>query len=306
MDMVATDCGLLNEDQIDSMAEAGFLAVDHITVEPDVKAIRAICERLMTTRAGFKEGALFDALGAAENEPPRFTQIINPHNYAPELRETEFFRNAQTAARQVLGPNARFATDLLLVKPPRTGGATPWHQDEAFRDPAYDRHDVSFWLPLQAVDQVNGCMSFLPGSNHGPVLEHRLLGGDARVHALECCGDFEPAQAIACPLPMGGATLHGGRTLHYAGPNRSDAPRFAYVVIFDTPPTPATEMRTFAWQSAWKTDRIERARQWRRRGGFMLEIWRGLRKVGMNPKRLMIYARRFLLRNRTRPAPSTP
>ena len=283
------------------MHAAGFLALDRMTSEADVWRIRTVAEGLVASRAGFREGALFDALGADDHEPPRFTQIINPHNYARELKETDFIRHAHAMARQLLGPNAQFATDLLLVKPPRTGGATPWHQDEAFRDPAYDRHDVSFWLPLQAVDETNGCMGFLAGSHHGPVLEHRLLNGDSRVHALECCGDFDPALATNCPLPVGGATLHQGRTLHYAGPNLSDQPRYAYVVIFDVPPTPVAEPRSFPWQDGWNTSRQERAKNWRRSGGFAVEIWRGLRKVGLrDPRRLAIYARRFVARGRRR------
>lgn len=291
----------LSDSQLELMHAAGFLALDQITSEADVGRIRKVAETLIASQAGFREGALFDALGAGDHEPPRFTQIINPHNYARELKETEFIRHAHAMAKQLLGPNARFATDLLLSKPPHTGGATPWHQDEAFRDPAYDRHDISFWLPLQAVDETNGCMGFLAGSHHGPVLEHCLLNGDSKVHALECCGDFDRSMVTNCPLPVGGATLHQGRTLHHAGPNLSDAPRYAYVVIFDVPPTPVAEPRSFAWQAGWNTSRQERAEKWRRQGGFAVEIWRGLRRVGIrDPRRLLIYARRFLGRSRRR------
>jgi hypothetical protein len=33
------------------------------------------------------------------------------------------------------------------------GAATPWHQDEAFRDPAYDYAEITIWMPLQAVER---------------------------------------------------------------------------------------------------------------------------------------------------------
>lgn len=291
------------------MDRDGFLAIDRATSMPDAVRIRAIAERLVAARAGYREGALFDALGAADGDMPRFTQIINPHNYARELRDTEFARNALAMAQAILGPEARFSTDLLLVKPPRTGGATPWHQDEAFRDPAYDRHDVSIWLALQPVDETNGCMSFVAGSHRGPVLEHGLLGGDSRVHALECRGEFDEAGAVCCPLPMGGATLHQGRTLHQAGPNRSAAPRYAYVMIFDIPPTRVIGGRSFPWQDGWRTDRLARSKSWRLRGGFAVEVWRGVRKVGFRrPGLLLLSAGRLarklmrrLDRNRQRP-----
>jgi hypothetical protein len=302
MDAIESDTRSLDAGQLNFMRTEGFLSVTRITSVADVGFIRSIAQRLIAERAGFAEGALFDALGAPEGAAPRFTQIINPHNYARELLKSEFLRNAQAIARQILGPDAKFATDLLLIKPAKTGGATPWHQDEAFRDPAYDRHDLSFWLPLHPVDQRNSCMEFIGGTHEREVLEHRLLNGDPKVHALECCGAFDPAEAVPCPLPVGGATLHTGRTLHYAGPNLSDAPRYAYVVIFDIPPTPHPKPRSFPWQAGWQTDRLEREANWRRRGGFAVEIWRGLRKAGMQPQRLAVYARRFLRRGR----PETP
>lgn len=283
--------------QLDSWNQSGFLSLRHVTSAKDIANLRRTCERLIEEKAGFKEGAMFDALGGSINEPPRFTQVINPHNYARELKQSEFIRNAHVMAKQLLGPNARFATDLLLIKPPHTGGATPWHQDEAFRDPNYDRHDISFWLPLQPVDEVNGCMHFIPGSHLGPILEHRLLNNDPKVHALECCGDFDPDDAVPCPLPVGGATLHNGRTLHYATPNRSAAPRFAYVVIFDIPPTPAKEVRTFPWRDNWRTERQEREANWRRSGGMVVEAWRRLSQMNMRDyRRVVIYAKRFLSR----------
>ena len=298
MDTLETDVISLDADQLDFWESSGFLSVERMTSREDVAFLRSIAQRLIEEKAGFKEGALFDALGAPEGAAPRFTQIINPHNYARELLKSDFIRNAEAMAKQILGPDAKFATDLLLIKPAKTGGATPWHQDEAFRDPAYDRHDISFWLPLHPVDQTNSCMEFIVGTHKKDVLEHRLLNGDPKVHALECCGQFDPAAAVPCPLPVGGATLHNGRTLHYTGPNLSNAPRYAYVVIFDIAPTPHPKPRAFPWQAGWQTERQKREEEWRRNGGFVVEIWRGLRKAGFSRKRLATYARRYLQRGK--------
>ena len=45
--------------------------------------------------------------------------------------------------------------------------------------------------------------------------------------------DLPPgAEPIACPLPLGSATIHTERTLHYTGPNHSSAARYAWVVQF--------------------------------------------------------------------------
>lgn len=62
-------------------------------------------------------------------------------------------------------------------------------------------------------------------------MRHRPIGGDPRVHGLEI-PDFEPPFAQACPLSLGGATLHHARTMHYSAPNLSGANRRAYILVF--------------------------------------------------------------------------
>jgi ectoine hydroxylase-related dioxygenase (phytanoyl-CoA dioxygenase family) len=159
------------------------------------------------------------------------------------------------------------------------GAATPWHQDEAFQDPANEYHELSFWLALQPTDRSNSCMEFIPQSHHRPVLPHWFPGDDPRVHALECVSGFDPAEAVPCALPAGGCTIHTQRTLHYAGPNASANPRLAYVLIFDLVPTPATEARVFPWREAHRTARAQREQAWRRRGGILVHLWRQRSRV---------------------------
>ena len=129
---------------------------------------------------------------------------------------------ARGMAEQILGGAVRFKADISLMKPARIGEATPWHQDEAFQDPAFDYEEVSFWLALQPVNEANSCMAYLPGSHKGPVLPHGFPGNDPRIHALECISGFDPRDAVECPLPAGGCVIHNGRTVHGAGPNLSD------------------------------------------------------------------------------------
>jgi ectoine hydroxylase-related dioxygenase (phytanoyl-CoA dioxygenase family) len=160
------------------------------------------------------------------------------------------------------------------MKPARIGETTPWHQDEAFQDPAFTYNEVSFWLALQPTDETNSCMAYIPGSHRGEVLPHGFPGGDARVHALECQDGFDPADAVPCPLPAGGCVIHTQRALHGAGPNRSDRDRLAYVLVFDRLPVPATEPRSFPWRAQQRTARAQRELVWRRQGGLLVHLWR--------------------------------
>ena len=49
-----------------------------------------------------------------------------------------------------------------------------------------------------------------------------------------------PEDVVACPLQLGGATIHLPKTLHYASPNRSDERRLAWVVHFGVRAFPPT------------------------------------------------------------------
>ena len=54
--------------------------------------------------------------------------------------------------------------------------------------------------------------------------------------------------AVACPLPPGGATVHTSRTMHDAGPNRTDEPRRALIMAFACEAVPLDVPREFPWQ----------------------------------------------------------
>ena len=145
---------------------------------PEVEAIRQTLQALHDQNVGYEEGAQFDAIGTdAGDQPRRFPQILRPRNYAPQLAKTKFHALANEMAREILGPQAKFSSDISFMKPALIGAATPWHRDEAFHDPEFDRREVSFWLALQSTDQSNSCMEFMPGSHHGPVLRHDRSGG---------------------------------------------------------------------------------------------------------------------------------
>jgi Phytanoyl-CoA dioxygenase (PhyH) len=265
----------LDHDALSTFRRDGFIAFDSQIPAAEIAAIRSTLMGLHENGTGFKEGALFDAIGVDDGtEARRFPQILHPRAFAPALLETQFYRTAHAIARQMLGEHVRFKADISLLKPAWIGAATPWHQDEAFQDPSREHHELSFWLALQPTQRSNSCMEFIPGSHLRPVLPHWFPGGDPRVHALECIEGFDPADAVPCELPAGGCTIHTGRTLHYAGPNISDRPRLAYVLIFDLLPTPATEPREFPWREAHRTARAEREAAWRRRGGLLVHLWR--------------------------------
>jgi ectoine hydroxylase-related dioxygenase (phytanoyl-CoA dioxygenase family) len=274
----------LTRDALASFERDGYAVINELIAPEEVDRLRGILMNLHEKKIGFKEGALFDAAGTdEEGKEPVFPQITNARMYAPELEKSEYFKAGLRIAQAVLGPNAQLKADITFLKPPFIGSDTPWHQDEAFGNPLYDYEQLSIWLALTAANASNSCMSFIPGSHLLEVLEHQPLGGDPRIHALECIGKFDASTAIECPLEAGSCTLHGGRTLHYAGPNHSAQGRLAYVIIFDTPPVLRKTAREFSWsKDRQKTVRAQREQQWRQDHGVLVYLWRKRKQLRLS------------------------
>jgi ectoine hydroxylase-related dioxygenase (phytanoyl-CoA dioxygenase family) len=265
----------ISNDLLTAFKRDSFVVINRLVAPAEVTSLHAILMDLYQRRVGFKEGAMFDATGSNEGADERFLQILQPRWLAPKLAKSAYHTVGLAVAKQILGESARLRDDILFLKPPHVGGPTPWHQDIAYCDPSYDHDQITIWLALTPADATNSCMSFMPGSNEWPILSHRPLGDDPKVHALECCDDFDPNSAIECPLAPGDCTIHGLRTLHYAGANTSDRYRLAYALIFDTKPVLRKEPYYYPWkQYRLMTARAQREQRWRRRGGFVIHAWR--------------------------------
>jgi ectoine hydroxylase-related dioxygenase (phytanoyl-CoA dioxygenase family) len=247
--------------QIDFYHANGFLALDAITTQEEVAWMREIYDRLFESRAGREEGNQFDLGGSdEEGKTAVLPQILQPSKYAPELKEGLFRVNALHIAKLLLGDDAIPMGEHAIFKPPRYGAETPWHQDEAYWGEQMLYNSFSMWIPLQEATLANGCMQFIPGSHKSEVLPHHSIGHDVRVHGLELDDLPDAGMAVACPVPAGGCTIHHNRTMHYAGPNRSEVPRRALIIGFGIKPVPHPgPPRDFYWNKMKQTAREARA-----------------------------------------------
>lgn len=229
----------------EQLDQDGYAVVEQLSPPDEIARLVDAYDHLFGPDSPVRAGDRYELAGE-EGTAPLLPQVTNPDHYLPELLETQAYRNATALARSVLGEDVRPAGMHAIRKPPHDGAETPWHQDEAYWDPAVEHDAISIWMPLQPVTVGNGCMQFMPGSHRLPVLEHRLIRPDAHGLALT---DLSVVRRIAaCPLPAGGATVHTGRTVHYTGPNATDAPRRALIMAFSRPTHPLDSPRSFPWQ----------------------------------------------------------
>ena len=77
---------------------------------------------------------------------------------------------------------------------------------------------------------------------------HRHIDDDPLVHGL-VTDDVDTSEAVACPIPAGGATFHHCRTLHYSAPNTTAEVRRAYILVLGGPPRKSDKPAHRPWQT---------------------------------------------------------
>ena len=257
----------LTTEQVDFYHREGYLALPALMTAEEVEAVRQIYDRLFAQRAGREDGNQFDLAGTdEEGQEATLPQILGPVKYAPELADFPFRATALAIAKQLLGPEAEARGEHAILKPAGIGAPTPWHQDEAYWNPGLEYESISMWIPLQAATVENGCLQFIPGSFHLGIQPHHSIDNDPRIHGL-VIDQVDPANATACPIPAGGATIHHCRTVHYAGPNQTDQPRRAYILGFGLPTRERDTVRDFYWQREKRTAREARRQAAKERAG---------------------------------------
>ena len=135
------------------------------------------------------------------------------------------------ADRLLGGRGARFWKDEVLVKMPAAeeGAETPWHQDFPYMP--HDRAGImQFWVALVDCPPERGSLRFLSGSRAAGPMGRVIAnaGGDVVKQYPEVFAQYPESPAL--DLKAGDATVHDYLTVHAAGVNGTDEPRWAYTI----------------------------------------------------------------------------
>jgi hypothetical protein len=124
-----------------------------------------------------------------------------------------------------------FVPKLPAAKESRHGGNGPtaFHQD--FITFSVDRSGgMTFWIPLEPYGPEAGTMSFVNGSHRAGVLGDYTTYGDG--DALDAFPELrELPMSDPMTYELGDVTVHTHLTIHGAGSNTMDRPRWAYLLV---------------------------------------------------------------------------
>ncbi|MHA6483436.1 phytanoyl-CoA dioxygenase family protein [Paenibacillus sp. strain BS8-2] len=94
----------------------------------------------------------------------------------------------------LIGPDVYALQSMMFLNPPGKGGQG-WHQDSCYIRTHPDTL-LGAWVALEEVDEENGCLWVVPGSNHEPVYPPDGIGG-GNVHALDSFSDLQAVQNVS-------------------------------------------------------------------------------------------------------------
>jgi ectoine hydroxylase-related dioxygenase (phytanoyl-CoA dioxygenase family) len=218
----------------------GYAAVNGIVGAREIADLRKVTDEFVElSRSVTASDDVFDVESQHTAERPRLRRLKSPERQHPAYDALLRSNAVLDVVAQFLGPDIRFWSGKLNLKPPEGGQAVEWHQDWAF-GPATNDNMLTVGIALDDLMLVNGCLMVVPESHTGPVYDHRIDG--RFVGAVAAAGELGlQSKAVPIEVPVGGISIHHIRTLHASAPNHSALQR--RLLLF-----------TYAAADAWPLD----------------------------------------------------
>jgi ectoine hydroxylase-related dioxygenase (phytanoyl-CoA dioxygenase family) len=138
----------------------------------------------------------------------------------------------QSLAEALLGEPATAEPPEWFNKPPGSAKGTPPHQDNYYfcLDPC---SVLTIWMGLDAVDDENACLRYVPGSHRGPVRPHARSNVLGFSQSITDYGPDDASREVAIHLQPCDVAVHHGNLIHLAGANRSASRnRRAFAIVY--------------------------------------------------------------------------
>jgi len=214
----------------------GYVHLQGLLTEEEVAAIEVVYDQFLRREIEVAGKDFCDMAGDYGREPEDYSivNVMLPRRYYPGWVDNIFERRAASVTRQLHGDNMVIDYDQLLAKQPYKQDAVfAWHQDMAYWPDTPDTNTATLWLAIDDSTVENGCMRFVPATNHESNLRPHepVFGGRGESHALGTQllddDDFVPV-----PIQRGDVTVHNERVMHGSGGNNTDGFRRAYILAF--------------------------------------------------------------------------
>lgn len=228
--------GSLSEEEKEKYARNGFLVIKGIE-HPLLTAAIVACDELDDQVKGItrsfgdfnleaSSGGWASQDGVTECYPGAIRRVRNLIDHSDTFLAVASDDTILSAVKSLIGSKfALHSKGFLMNKSPHIAGEKDWHQDSAYF-PA-EATIITAWIPLQDVNEQNGCMHVIPGSHLVGPVEH--TGAERHLENVDI------KKSVVCPMSVGDILLMDKHTLHYTGHNDTNTPRrallFRYVQV---------------------------------------------------------------------------
>lgn len=228
---------ILKEAQLKQYEAEGYTLARQALGEDDLTPMRRVLEGIVdsTAKRLLRDGAIQTAreeLPFAKRWPAISQEAGGsggPHwereVFTKELYELATHPAILEALKPILGERIYFNGDFHIR--PKLPGSDyfPWHQDSQYYGaPTAAMHIVTVWIPFVDVDETNGCLSLVPGSQKWGLME------GARDEKREMRPKVDPetlGASVLEPMKTGDMMLFHNLTYHRSLPNRSEGARWS-------------------------------------------------------------------------------
>jgi hypothetical protein len=163
-------------------------------------------------------------------------ELDTPHFRDPELLDFLLSDEVLDVVEPLVGPDIALWSSHFISKDPQSGRATPWPVDSPNWNGRFSDYDriVTVWLALEnPSNRSNGCMRVIPGSHLNGGFSENYVPTDMSVQTFHAeIADVDEDKAVDFELQRGEFSLHDGRIIHGAKPNRSDLRRTGYTMRY--------------------------------------------------------------------------
>jgi ectoine hydroxylase-related dioxygenase (phytanoyl-CoA dioxygenase family) len=157
------------------------------------------------------------------------------HVREPRLLEFLLDDEVLDLVEPLTGPNIGLWASHFICKPPRTGKATPWHEDSSYWNGRVSTMAgiCTLWLAIDEATPENGSMAVIPGSHANGFSEYEAVDKEANIFASQVKADqFDESSAVYFSLQPNECSLHEARIIHGAKANTSDKRRAGYTMRY--------------------------------------------------------------------------
>jgi ectoine hydroxylase-related dioxygenase (phytanoyl-CoA dioxygenase family) len=234
---------MLSQAEVDEFDRNGCLVGGRVVSDDEADELRRELDRVISRGPnGFAPGEPkpVQIANLSRDKDQAVWQIVNIWEASPAFERLLYHpRVAKAISQLTKSPTVQVWHDQIQFKPPKHGGINNWHQDAPYWPSITPGTPVTAWIPLDDVDESNGCMWMVPGShkwgNHIKLLETNPLEkffemGDG--FAPPADAETKQVRRVPWPVKKGDVSFHHSMTWHGSHKNNSDRPRRAIAIHY--------------------------------------------------------------------------